>query len=129
MAAELSPALVAFVRQHINSIETLEVLLLLYRQPDRAWSADAVAAELRIQPRSAAVRLAALEKAGLLSIEVEAGRRFNGAAEARPRVVELDGAYQTHRVRIIELIFSKPADNMRVFADAFVIGRGGRDDA
>ncbi len=128
MAVELSPGLVAFLRQQISSIEALEVLLLTHRFPHRVWDADSVAAELRIQSRSAAARLAALEKSGLVRIDGASSYRFAADGELAPRVAELDAAYQTHRVRIIELIFSKPADNIRVFADAFVFGKGAKDD-
>jgi hypothetical protein len=36
-----------------------------------------------------------------------------------PAVAALAGLYATHRVSIISMIFSKPADRLRSFADAF----------
>ena len=142
-----SDQLVAFVRQHIGSIELLEVLLLLHRRPEEAWDADTVAAELRIQPRSVAGRLAVLNGMGLAKPQASGTDppppsqngavngypttelfRFEPESALAPLVDELAAVYQTHRVRIIEIIFSQPADNIRVFADAFVIGRGGKKD-
>lgn len=128
MASDLSTAVVGFLRQHVGSIELLEVLLLLNRHRDRSWDADAVAAELRIQPRSAGARLSSLEQAGIIKA-TSLRYAFNADSEHVTTIGELDAAYQTHRVRIIEAIFSKPADNMRVFADAFVFrGKGPTSD-
>lgn len=124
---EPSAALLHFVRQHITSVEILEVLLLLWRHPERAWDPGGVAADLRIQPRSAGLRLAALEKLGLCK-SAPPRYSFNAASPLAPLVDELDRAYQTHRVRLIELIFSTPNDNARVFADAFVLGKAGKPD-
>ncbi len=76
MAQELSARVMAFLREHISSIEALEVLLLAWRPPRRRWDAEAVAAELRIQPRSAAGRLAALHKAGFASAYLLLGSIF-----------------------------------------------------
>ncbi len=104
------------------------MLLLLHKQRDRSWNADTVAAELRIQPLSAATRLEALAKAGFL-VSTAPTFTFDAACGSGPVIVELERAYQTHRVRIIELIFSRPGDNIRVFADAFLIGgKGPRRD-
>ncbi len=124
---EPSAALLHFVRQHMTSVEILEVLLLLRAQPERAWDAIGVAADLRIQPRSAGLRLGALEKLGLCK-STPPRYSFNATSPLAPLVDELDRAYQTHRVRLIELIFSTPNDNARVFADAFVLGKGAKPD-
>lgn len=119
----VAPAVAAFLREHIGSIELLEVLLLFQASPPgRTWSPDAVAAELRIQPRSVEQRCAALMRIGLL-IPTGSEYRYNGESPLAPTIEELAKAYRTHRVAIIEMIFSKPNDSSRLFADAFVLRR------
>jgi hypothetical protein len=130
----ISPAVTAFLREHVSSIEILEVLLLFHADPARAWTADAVAAELRLQPRSVEARCAALLRIGLLVADAKGDAkstpsfRFASGALAAAVVDELASTYRTRRVSVIELIFSKPpADAPRAFADAFVIRKGDRD--
>ena len=65
---------VRFLNEHIESVEQLEVLLLLHRAGASAWTADMVAAALYTQPASAARRLAALHEHGLIE-QTPAGAR------------------------------------------------------
>lgn len=128
----LSEDVKKFIAEHLSSVEQLEVLLLLHRNQQQAWSAQEVSRELRIDPTSAAERLADLEARGLLTRREAAG---GGPAEgdtAEPRyqyqpqkphfdhtVNDLAKSYQEYRVTVISLIFSKPIDKIRTFADAF----------
>lgn len=123
----ISAPVTAFLREHVSSIEILEVLLLFHSDPERAWTAEAVAAELRLQPRSVDARCAALLKAGLLVVDGPGSFRFAKNAPAANVVEELATTYRTRRVSVIELIFSAPRDGPRAFADAFVIRKGGSD--
>ena len=121
MSEGLSPALTGFLRKHIGSLELLEVLLFLHRYPEAAFAPEAIAAELRLQPRSVVGRCAALRDAGIV-VDTDGKCRFNDAFADAFVVGELATAWASHRARVIETVFSKPADNGRIFADAFVIG-------
>ena len=123
----ISPTVTSFLRDHIGSIEILEVLLLFHREPATTWTSDAAAAELRIQPRSTAGRCAALLKIGLLKQQQDAFQ-FDGSSSLARVVEELAEAYRIRRVTIIEMIFSKPVESSRLFADAFVLRKGGGPD-
>ncbi len=130
MSEGLSPRLTAFLRAQVGSLELLEVLLFLHRYPEAAFDAGAIAAELRLQPRSVATRCAALRDAGLVIVDGAGKSRFNDAFADASVVSELATAWASHRARVIETVFSKPADNIRIFADAFVFGankRGKKD--
>lgn len=116
-----------FIREHVSSIEILEVLLFFHANPERAWTSDAVATELRLQPRSVETRCASLLKAGLLLSPSPGSFRFAKGEAGNAIVDELESTYRTRRVSVIELIFSKPPDASRAFADAFVIRKGDRD--
>lgn len=111
-----------FVAATIRSVEQLEVLLLLHRNPDRDWTPAQVSAELRTQEHSAAAWLAQLEAGGLL--DESAGRyRYAPRAARRATVDELRRCYEVYRVRLIGLIFERQDDAIQSFADAFRIRR------
>jgi DNA-binding IclR family transcriptional regulator len=113
-----------FLHDHIESVEHLEVLLLLSRAPERGWSAAEVAETLYSHPSSIKLRLARLLGQGLLR-EIQEGcyryaPRSVGLHTTVQRVAE---CYHERRVAVITLIASKPLDNVRAFSDAFRIRR------
>jgi hypothetical protein len=118
----LSGRVLTFVRAHIDSVELLEVLLLLRDHAEEEWDAAGVAHELRIQPRSARSRLETLAAIDVVDLDGETARYRMGNEHAEA-VDELADAYRTRRVTIITLIFDRPAQSARAFADAFVVGR------
>jgi predicted ArsR family transcriptional regulator len=120
--ASLPPRVQRFLEAHIDSIEKLEVLLLLRNQPSRTWTAGAVAQELRIMEASATGRMEDLCARGLLACEggAPATYRFAPAAsDDSQAVTELAATYATRRVSVISFIFSRPTDRLRSFANAF----------
>jgi hypothetical protein len=113
-----------FIVDYIDSVELLEVLLLLQRTAPAVWDSDTVARELRIAPESARMRLETLRSQRLLEPVDGAAPSFRYA----PDSVDLDRGvrglaetYAARRVSVITLIFSKPDDSIRSFADAFRI--------
>jgi hypothetical protein len=78
---------------------------------------------LKTTPDSVAGRLAALERDGLVE---GADERFRfGAGPGAAAVGEVASCYTTHRVAVIETIFSvdRQPDALRSFADAFKVRR------
>jgi hypothetical protein len=118
----ISDEVKAFIAAHVDSVLQLELLLLLHAQAPRTWTADELARELRIDRAWASAQLASLAGAGVLS----ASGDDPPAYRYEPRAPQLDVAvrglareYAARRVTIIGLIFSKPMDKIRSFADAF----------
>jgi hypothetical protein len=113
-----------FLHQNIESVEQLEVLLLLWRTPERGWTSDAVATAVYSHPSSVVRRLAMLLGQGLLR-EREPGcyQYAPRTADIHHTVTRLDQAYRERRVAVITLIASKPIENVRAFSDAFRIRR------
>lgn len=112
------------IAQHIHSVEQLEVLLLLRRTADRDWSAGEVARELSTSPGSAATRLEDLAARGWLVASPDGRYAYDGSDGERDGAVgELAKTYATRRVTVISMIFSKPSENIRTFADAFKLRR------
>jgi hypothetical protein len=124
--AAIPPRVQRFISTHIDSIEKLEVLLLMRARADREWSALEVSQELRITEASATARLEDLTGRRLL-VQRDgrpASYRFSPAnSEDAQDVSELQATYSTRRVSVISFIFSKPLDRVRGFADAFRLKR------
>jgi hypothetical protein len=115
-----------FLYQNIDSVEQLEVLLLLWRTPERGWTSDEVATAVYSHPTSVVRRLAMLQ--GLLR-EREPGcyQYAPRTADLHETVTRLDHMYRERRVAVITLIASKPIENVRAFSDAFRIRRKKED--
>jgi hypothetical protein len=109
----------SFVDRHIESIEHLEVLLVIAAQ-EKSFSAAEVFQKIQSSQGSVDQRLESLVKAGLLSRDSDGKFRFTPKDdETRQLVKELAGAYKTRPVRIIEAIYARKTDAVRSFADAF----------
>jgi hypothetical protein len=110
----LSPKVERFIAEYIHSVEQLEVLLLLYGSPSRAWTVAEVVAELRTAASSAVSRLEDLTVRGLV---VKAPGLEPTFTYGGPRTPELDATialvretYAQRRIAVISAIFSKPLD-------------------
>ena len=104
------------------------MLLLLNLEPRRAWTADEVAASLRISVASASARLLDLRQRGLLAVELTAGSAaIDVAYTCRPStsvagvVDELAACYRELRLQVAEVIATAPRRKLRLFVDAFKI--------
>ena len=120
----ISEAVRSLIVERIDSVVQLELLLLLHANPARAWSAADVAQELRIDPAWTNGQLTELVGHSLLApASTDDPRTFRYApAPGSPldaAVAQLARDYAERRVTIITLIFSKPVDKLRSFADAF----------
>jgi hypothetical protein len=109
-----------FLLQCIDSVEQLEVLLLLQRAPAETWNAGAVAQALYSNPDSIARRLAGLHANGLVTPIPPASYRYQPkSAEMDATVTLLAQTYRQRRVAVITVIASKPMENVRAFSEAF----------
>lgn len=118
----LSEEVKKFIVEHINSLEQLEILLLLHRHPEKEWTAQNVSRELRLSQPSVATRLADLERRGLLAIRESSDLLYRyrpQKPDIEPAVDSLARLYPDYRFTVINLIFSKPLDKIKTFADAF----------
>jgi predicted ArsR family transcriptional regulator len=117
--------------ERIESISELETLLLLHRTEPIEWDARQLATELRIEVRAADHHLAALTARELLAyseVDGEVRYRFAPATEAIARAVSgLAAAYEKRRVAVVQAVYSRPTDTIRVFADAFRLRKGPDD--
>jgi hypothetical protein len=117
-----------FIHDNINSVEQLEVLLLLRAESRKEWSADEVSRRLFTVPDSAATRLADLHALGLLKQGGEDGAEplyCYGPDDVAmdETIAKLDRLYRERKDTVIHLIFSRPPDRIQTFSDAFRIRR------
>jgi hypothetical protein len=109
-----------FLLQCIDSVEQLEVLLLLHKTPGQAWSAESVAQALYSNPDSIGRRLAGLHANGLLSQAEPSSYSYQPKTPALDDTVSLlADTYRQRRVAVITVIASKPMEKVRAFSDAF----------
>ena len=123
-----------FLHDQIDSVERLEVLLLLHRQP-RVWRASEISHERRSSEPAANFHLKGLSESGLLVAEAD-GFRIHGDPKLA-RVLDLVArTFRERQVSVITFIYTKPdkppaaqtpSDPLRAFVDAFRI-KGDKKD-
>lgn len=122
----------ALLRERIESFEHLEALLLLHKHRDRPWAPQDVAERLNIQTPEVEAVLHHLRRNSLVDV------RSEGEAALfiyRPEDPDLSNAverlsrdYEDSRVEIMRLMSKNTIERLRtqtlrLFADAFVLGR------
>jgi len=118
----ISESIRRFITEHINSVESLEILLLLSTGTIREYTAEEVSRTLCTSLESAAARLKELHRAKLLVALENGGSlkyRFDPASPKAPVAADLEKVYKTRRVSVISFIYSNPTDPLRAFSDAF----------
>lgn len=116
------------IYRHISSVMQLEVLLYLLNHAQQAWSIASLAREFRVDPGWVEVELDDLCRGGLLLCAGDAAARTYRYVASTPEIDHavqgLAKAYADRRVTVTSLIYAKPVDNIRVFADAFKLKKG-----
>jgi hypothetical protein len=123
--AELPGDVERLIADHFDSIERLEIVLLLRNRRPREFAPAEVTSELRLGPASAAEQLAELARRGFLVGDGEPPRyRYAPDSTEKERLMnELTRCYAERRVTVITQIFSARSDPARSFADAFKLRR------
>lgn len=115
---DLSSDIADFIRERIDSVETLHVLLILRESPDRWWTAQELSAELRSSPNAIGRRIVHLHERSLIGREGDAVRYVASPADD-VLVGRLAQTYRERRTSVIDCIFSWQPDPLRSFSDAF----------
>jgi hypothetical protein len=128
---ELPPDVVLFLRDHIESYEQLEMLLLLRAQGGSAWSEEALGARLGISAWLTSEALAELLSAGFVDARMDSGGQKQHTYRPQSESVEatIDGLQRAYRERpmlIIEVMNANAIERvrtaaLRTFADAFIL--------
>jgi hypothetical protein len=122
---DIAPEVIDFLRDHIDSVLELELLLVLRNAPAaRAFTAADLAHELKIDAAHADAQLEKFCQRGLLACGETSPRTYRYAPQSPQldaAVAAVAAAYAGRRVTMIGLIFSKPTSTLKTFADAFRI--------
>jgi len=127
---ELPDDVQALLRDHIESYEQLELLLLLRAERDHRWTEEALSARLRISSSLLAVALERLKSASFLEEWLDnAEKRYTYIAQSDPietTLGRLVQAYREHPIPIVKLMSANAIERVRTaalhtFADAFII--------
>jgi DNA-binding MarR family transcriptional regulator len=112
-----------FLVEHVDSIAQLEILGLLYGEPETARTAAAIARVIGVDPAWAATELGRLVGRGFVAPATNGGDpayRFSARDPALRETIErVLQAFRERRVTVVDLVASKPSPHVRGFADAF----------
>ena len=125
----------AFLRDHVEAYEHLEVLLLVCRHGDRPWTPAEIAGVLNLPVAIVSDALTHLRTRRLMERLPGVADSFSYRPESSENaecVAALRQVYETDRLSIIEAMSTNALERLRTstiraFADAFRL-RGGRDD-
>lgn len=97
-----------FISDHIESVEAVNVLLLLFAQPARRWTAELVSRESRTNEWSAELHLESLSAHGLLRALPGTPRAYQAESTHSGVVGSLARLFIERRVAVISFIYSRP---------------------
>lgn len=113
MVSEVSGAAARFLRDRIDSLRELEMLLALRAAGARPITPEQLSAQLRANVRWTEEQLARMAEGGLVSTESDVtgatAYRYSPATSGLAAVLdEVAQLLHTRRLRVIELIFAEP---------------------
>jgi DNA-binding IclR family transcriptional regulator len=126
MPETLPPIVLAFMSDHVRTLEELQLLIALIQSPDRWWDAGTVARELGLSRSTARQTLDHLASRNLLDIRITGDVRYQfrpGTEELRTAALALEDAYRVRPLALVQLVAGQTKRGIRDFADAFRIRR------
>ncbi|MEN3327112.1 MAG: hypothetical protein V7638_1919 [Acidobacteriota bacterium] len=112
-----------FIREQIQTVPRLEVLLLLHREQSRPFTLAEVANELGFETDTAQEQLTALEAIGLIETNKDKYRYHPVNPTLGSIVDRLAIAYPKQRVSVLSAILAEDPNKVRRFVEAFKVVR------
>ena len=111
---------IGFIREHIGSVYTLELLLLVKRDRHKSWTIGDLVRELRSSDTAVAEALGRMNLAGLVSQNPE-GRYVFAPISVRHEqlAAEIEKAYNSTPMSVVKAIIALPEEKLRAFSAAF----------
>ena len=110
-----------FIQAAIPEPEAAELLVLLHKQPDKAWNAEQLTDALRpsvVAPAQVQRHLDAFHARGVLALD-EQGYRYAPQDNNAALVEQLVKVYNERPVTLIRMIYALKDTRIQSFADAF----------
>lgn len=122
---QISEGVKTFIREQIQTVPKLEVLLLLHREQSRPFTLAEVANELGFENDTAQEQLTSLEAIGLIETNKDKSNyRYHPVDATIGSIVDrLAIAYPKQRVPILSAILAKDPNKVRRFVEAFKVVR------
>lgn len=118
--------MLAFLHACIDSVEQVEVLLLLHNHPEKSWTVREITAELRSTENSISKRLADLYSRKVLVADPKQPERHRyspASEELRDVIRRLSEENAIRPYRVIDAIYSKPPKDLLAFSESFKMSR------
>lgn len=116
-----------FIDHYIDSVEQLEILLLLKESSPKSWTSKEINEKLQSHLDSVKERL---EQLCILKLITCQDSRYFYPGEDRVAISKVEAvaqAYRQKRIRVIEMIFSRPKNKLKDFSNAFKLRKGPKD--
>ena len=111
-----------FIARYIDSVETLEALLLLKRSSETFWMTSAIESHLGFKAGNVEKRLQSLLQNGFVVRGLSGAYRYSPErAEDDAQVAELAAAYADRRAAVLNALFNANLGPLRAFANAFKV--------
>ncbi len=98
-----------FIADHIDSVHTLEILLILAKDSDEPWSVERIHTQVKSSHQAVASSLARLVETGLVKPHAGESEQFQFCPQSvrlRQGAAELAALYASRSAAVIELIYS-----------------------
>jgi len=127
--SDLADVVTRDVDSFVDNLDSLEVVMLLYREQARTWTVDQVAARLKISFRVARRELDRMRGRGIARMDGEdLGFQFDlSDADRAAAVARIATAYGSRRIELINYVAAQTLKRIQSIADAFKVkkDRGG----
>lgn len=117
-----SPEVRKFLATHVDSAETLDILMLLHREPQVSWTAKAVSDRVFSVPQAVQPKLDDLVRRGLAEERADepgAYRLVLADATQAAALQAVRAAYDASRANVINVVFSQKTSPVQSFSNAF----------
>lgn len=119
---DLADVVARDVDLYVDSLDSLEVVVLLFRDPGRAWSPEQVSQALRITIRTARRELERMRTRGIArpAADDDSKTQFDTSDTDRTAAVaRIAATYGTRRIELINYVASQTLKRIQSISDAF----------
>lgn len=123
--SEMTAGVTHFISEYVDTLEKLDLLVLLIHSADRWWDAPSAAEALGTTSGAARQILEHFATQNLLEIRVTGDVRYRfqpGDSQLEAATREFANTYRTNRLGVLRIVTGSRHD-LRDFADAFRIRR------
>jgi hypothetical protein len=109
------------IDEHIDNLDSLEVVMLVFREQSRTWTPDQAAIALRISARVARRELERMRTRGIArTVGDDATFQFDVSdLDKAAAVARIASMYGTRRIELINYVASQTLKRIQSIADAF----------